>query len=104
MNINKLFFSFSEKPPKLISSFRSRKSYVIQGSKKSFQSTNSPAAPLLNDATKEQMVLYTKLFLIMGLSWIFEVLEPFLMHNDENNGELENCNARVSKYCFWLLQ
>ena len=58
------------------------------------KSINPTASPLLNEAVKEQIILYTKLFVIMGMSWIFEIIEPLLLDN-ENNDELDNCSARV---------
>ena len=61
---------------------------------KSINPTTS--SPLLNDAIKEQMVLYTKLFLIMGLSWIFEILEPIILRSTSD----ENCSALVRLLTF----
>ena len=73
---------------------------ATKGNKKGFlhisKSINPTASsPLLNDAIKEQIVLYTKLFLIMGLSWIFEILEPLILQN-RNDANDEDCNILVS--------
>ena len=80
------------------SSFRSQTSSQTKENKKGFfklsKSINPTASPLLNEAVKEQIILYTKLFVIMGMSWIFEIIEPLLLDN-ENNEELDNCSARV---------
>ena len=75
---------------------------ATKGNKKGFlhlsKSINPTASsPLLNDAIKEQIVLYTKLFLIMGLSWIFEILEPLVLQN-RNEANDEDCNILVLSY------
>ena len=81
------------------SSFRSQTSRETKENKKGFlklsKSINPTASPLLNDAIKEQIVLYTKLFLIMGLSWILEILEPLLL-DTEKGDQIDHCNTRVN--------
>ena len=51
----------------------------------------------LNDVTKEQLILYTKLFVIMGLSWMTECI-PFLFHNHRGNETNHDgdCHTEVS--------
>ena len=87
------------------SSFRSQTSPETKKNKKGFlklsKSINPTASPLLNDAIKEQIVLYTKLFLIMGLSWIFEILEPLLLDKGTDD-QHDHCSTRVNMSTYYL--
>ena len=43
----------------------------------------------VNSDVREQMVLYSKLFIVMGIAWIFEYVH-FLIHSDHTHTE-EHC-------------
>ena len=49
------------------------------------QSTNNNTERVNSDV-KEQMVLYSKLFIVMGIAWIFECVH-YLIHSDHTHTE-----------------
>jgi hypothetical protein len=53
---------------------------------------DSNVSPMSNENKREQIVLFVKLFVIMGLSWFSEVLHIFL-HGDHSHNE--HCNFVV---------
>ena len=61
----------------------------------------------VNSDVKEQMVLYSKLFIVMGIAWIFECVH-YVIHSDHTHTE-EHCNDTLELIlraisCFNLLR
>ena len=52
------------------------------------QSTNNNT-DRVNSDVKEQMVLYSKLFIVMGIAWIFECVH-YVIHSDHTHSQ-EHC-------------